>query len=515
MLRTLPVSAACLLLNACFERRGPPGAESDAAPPSAVLVFSDAGVAINTDAGAGAPVDEEVLGTVHDSLPFRPDGTQVASIAWRTWVYTDTGPKRTRYGYLRAGSVVDARGPVIKNAGCEGGWYRINPRGFVCLGKGAAVDTNHYTVTVSGVRPARGQGLPYRYAMSSQTPPYLYFKLPTLEQMTKLEGKGTFQHAASWRLRVARRRLGALADDPPPPPSFLTTSDELVKPYGVKRQLHYSVHAGRASADSGFAIARIFEWQARLFGVTTELDVIALDRTKLVKQSEFRGVELGAGEDLPVAFIEGHYATKFALDRETFVAVERLARRQGVKLTGQVSGRGVRFHEVRGGGWLSPTGARIVPKRESFPSFATGSRKWIDISIKHQTLVAYVGTKAVYATLVSTGLGGMADPEKVPSTVRGTFMIHAKHLSSTMDGEEDKSDSFNLRDVPFVQYFHKGYALHGTYWHDEFGKVRSHGCVNLSPIDAAWLFEWTDPSVPPGWHGRLNKDRGTVVYIHV
>ena len=59
-----------------------------------------------------------------------------------------------------------------------------------------------------------------------------------------------------------------------------------------------------------------------------------------------------------------------------------------------------------------------------------------------------------------------------------------------------------------------GFALHGTHWHDEFGKVRSHGCVNLSPLDAAWLFEWTDPVVPPGWHSVLNKDRGTVVIIH-
>ena len=53
-----------------------------------------------------------------------------------------------------------------------------------------------------------------------------------------------------------------------------------------------------------------------------------------------------------------------------------------------------------------------------------------------------------------------------------------------------------------------------AYWHDEFGKVRSHGCVNLAPKDAAWLFEWTDPSVPVTWHGVLNKERGTVVYIH-
>jgi lipoprotein-anchoring transpeptidase ErfK/SrfK len=93
-------------------------------------------------------------------------------------------------------------------------------------------------------------------------------------------------------------------------------------------------------------------------------------------------------------------------------------------------------------------------------------------------------------------------------------MIHAKHISSTMDGEDDVSDSFELRDVPHVQYFHKGYALHGTYWHDDFGRPRSHGCVNLSPVDSAWLFEWTDPVVPEGWHAVLNKERGTVVYIH-
>jgi hypothetical protein len=77
----------------------------------------------------------------------------------------------------------------------------------------------------------------------------------------------------------------------------------------------------------------------------------------------------------------------------------------------------------------------------------------------------------------------------------------------------DKADS-SLLDVPFVQYFHQGYALHGTYWHDEYGRVRSHGCINLAPIDAAWLFEWTDPPVPPHWHHVINRERGTVVYIH-
>jgi lipoprotein-anchoring transpeptidase ErfK/SrfK len=146
---------------------------------------------------------------------------------------------------------------------------------------------------------------------------------------------------------------------------------------------------------------------------------------------------------------------------------------------------------------------------------ATGDRKWVDVSIKEQTLVAYVGRRAVYATMVSTGRGGLGDPETQQATVRGSFMIYQKDVSSTMDGEDDvAADSRALRDVPFVQYFHKGFALHGTYWHDDFGKVRSHGCVNLSPIDAAWMFEWTDPSVPSDWHGVINKDRGTVVYVH-
>jgi lipoprotein-anchoring transpeptidase ErfK/SrfK len=67
--------------------------------------------------------------------------------------------------------------------------------------------------------------------------------------------------------------------------------------------------------------------------------------------------------------------------------------------------------------------------------------------------------------------------------------------------------------VPFVQYFHKGYALHAAYWHDDFGHAHSHGCVNLAPVDAAWLYRWTDPRMPTGWHGAMVKE-GTIVFVH-
>ncbi|MFO7179739.1 MAG: hypothetical protein DIU78_013660, partial [Pseudomonadota bacterium] len=125
-----------MLALACA-RKEPPGAER-------IAVERVVG-STEPDPAAKRPATRTrgLLGTVGDNLPFAPDGTRIGSIAWRTWVYTDVGPKRGRYGYLRAGAVVDARGPEIVNERCPGGWYRINPRGFVCQGVGATLDLNH------------------------------------------------------------------------------------------------------------------------------------------------------------------------------------------------------------------------------------------------------------------------------------------------------------------------------------------------------------------------------------
>jgi hypothetical protein len=78
------------------------------------------------------------------------------------------------------------------------------------------------------------------------------------------------------------------------------------------------------------------------------------------------------------------------------------------------------------------------------------------------------------------------------------------------------ASGFELRDVPWIQYFASGYALHGAYWHDVFGVPRSHGCINLAPIDARIVFRWTDPPLPDGWHGiNIGTDmgEGTTVVI--
>jgi hypothetical protein len=504
VVRTVAWTSA--LFSVACARGEPPGAERDAGSTVLIRVADTLAPRASAPKSAGAPVP----GSREDNLPFLPTGTRAASIAWRSWIYTDTGPKRTRYGYLRLGAVVDVRGPPITNDGCEEGWYRVNPRGFLCLGLGATLDLAHPAAVASARRATRGQGLPYAYALSNETAPLLYFRLPSVREMRESEQDDVLGRGAVMRERLKAQGLettfplGA-------PPGFLLGGTKLPKPFGVKQTLRYVYHAGAADPDSGFALSETFDWEGRPFGLTTELDVIALDRTKPVKPSDFRGVALADGDDLPVGFSMPRGAERYERVGNQSLPRGTLGWREAVLLSGNE--RPGALLEAKDGTLISKPTTRVVPKRTSFPSFATGDRKWLDVSVKDQTLVAYVGRKPVYVTLVSTGRSGMADPEKTDATIRGSFMIYQKEVSSTMDGAEDKSDSFNLRDVPFVQYFHKGYALHGTYWHDEFGKARSHGCINLAPVDAAWLFEWTDPSVPSDWHGVLNKERGTVVYV--
>ena len=118
----------------------------------------------------------------------------------------------------------------------------------------------------------------------------------------------------------------------------------------------------------------------------------------------------------------------------------------------------------------------------SYYSGASYGERWIDVNLSTQTLTAYEGQVPVYSTLVSTGMWGTP-------TVVGTFQIYVKHYSALMTGGSGAS-YYYLPDVPYVMYFYGGYGLHGTYWHNNFGAPMSHGCVNLSVGDAAWLFNW-------------------------
>ncbi len=112
------------------------------------------------------------------------------------------------------------------------------------------------------------------------------------------------------------------------------------------------------------------------------------------------------------------------------------------------------------------------------PAPAPSGAKWIDVDLSSQRLTAYQGNTPVFTTLISGGL------PRTP-TVVGRFKIYAKYASTRMTGP-----GYDLPNVPYTMYFYKGYAIHGTYWHNNFGRPMSHGCVNMRTQDAAWLYNW-------------------------
>jgi lipoprotein-anchoring transpeptidase ErfK/SrfK len=489
---------AISVLAAACSHREPPGRRSDLAT---TIDFS-------VPTAEPSPRPASAPSAAPEAAPRRvqrepsPD-SRIGSIAMRTWIYDQPDNRARKLGYLRAGAVVDRSPDPVGTKGCEGGWYRVPPRGHVCVGKGATLDLTHPIVQAASGAPRRGQPLPYDYAMSGTEPPHLYFRLPSVADQQRVEG----QRRAGAALPPALAKLPVSEV-----PEFLLSGRDLPQPYGSDKNLSYSVHRGRARANSAFGFSTLFEWTDRRFGLTTELDLVALDQTKPAVYSQVRGIELVSGGR--PAFVLASGTRAYVPSGATFKPAQGIPGRTGFELTGKEHGGASGLLETTAGVWLPAPALVVGELRKDRASHAERGKKWISVSIEKQLLIAYEGERPVYAALVSTGRGGMGDPETSFATLRGTFMIRAKHVSGTMDGEEGSDEAFDLRDVPYIQYFHEGFALHAAYWHDEFGKPRSHGCVNLSPTDAAHLFEWTDPKVPAEWHGATSPQGGTLVYVH-
>jgi lipoprotein-anchoring transpeptidase ErfK/SrfK len=107
-------------------------------------------------------------------------------------------------------------------------------------------------------------------------------------------------------------------------------------------------------------------------------------------------------------------------------------------------------------------------------------KRWIEIDLTTQRLIAWEGANPVYAVIISTGKDGTPTPT-------GTFAIQSKYETARMQGE-----GYDVPDVPFTMYYYRGYAIHGAYWHNNFGTPVSHGCTNVAVNHAEWLFNWAD-----------------------
>ncbi|WP_437667375.1 L,D-transpeptidase [Sorangium sp. So ce1182] len=541
---------------------------------------------------------------------------ELASIARETWIFAEPGWTSRRIGYLRAGAVVARRPEPSGRASCAGGWYRIEPSGYVCIGASATLNVHDLAVEASSRRPLRRfaaaappappqlpgeatpsaphaalaaldlrgeaaptaptdadaplgahpgaagaapgplagvldatpaahpgaagaapgplagvldatpaahpgapdaelaawlNGLPYTYVMSRSPTPPLYARLPSDEEQRRAEPD---LGAHLLRAATAARAPDFVA----PPPADATPSVLL---YGRPapglagdRRSPDALVLGRARTRSGFALLSTFDHDGRRFGLTTDLTVLPLDRTRVIRPSAFSGLQLPEDVGLPVAFAKRRHATRLVPGERGGLTRAPLRFREAIPLSGASRHvGGVAYLEARDGSLVRADEVVRVDPLPGAPAWAVRGRKWIDVSINQQSLVAYEGSRPVYVTLVSTGADGLGDPKTTRSTVQGLFRIHTKHVTVTMDGDEEDEDPFDFRDVPFVQYFTEGFAFHAAYWHDDFGTARSHGCVNLSPLDAAWLFEWTTPEVPAAWHGALSLRKGTLVSI--
>ncbi len=245
--------------------------------------------------------------------------------------------------------------------------------------------------------------------------------------------------------------------------------------------------------------------------------------------STFEGIKITEMKVERVGFVNNNnayvYSEPSRQKKNRVTKVERYTPFLVLETVGKGSSRFYRFDE---GGWLAASDVR-VSRPSDIPKGVDASEKWIDVDTDAQIITAYEGDKPVYITMISSGK--FSSP-----TVKGSFRIWAKLAAIAMDNTDDpvepstittdeivesteitqeKPRLYSLQDVPWTQFFFESYALHGVYWHDAFGNRRSHGCVNLSPKDAMWFYNWTEPVIPPGFwavHTTANHP-GTLVRV--
>ncbi|MBZ0288908.1 MAG: L,D-transpeptidase family protein, partial [Anaerolineae bacterium] len=131
-----------------------------------------------------------------------------------------------------------------------------------------------------------------------------------------------------------------------------------------------------------------------------------------------------------------------------------------------------------------PAAGLYTPRAEEAPPAPTTSGKSILVSTGEQRIYAYENGQLVRSHLTSTGLP--ATP-----TVLGDYKVYVKYVADDMSGPD-----YFLPQVPYTMYFYQGYGIHGTYWHNSFGRPMSHGCVNLPTPEAQWFFDWASVGTP-------------------
>jgi hypothetical protein len=368
-------------------------------------------------------------------------------------VRQDPAGTAARRGAVGLGARVEVFGERT-GPGCATPWLMIGPLAWIC-GEGAGP----LGTIAREPPPLRApDGLPYDYFFVGRDGSFGYRNLDTAEEGVP---DAQLQPGFGVALRFTRTRPGT-SD------VFGLTSHRYWIPMRDLSGPVRSPGALGAALDDSLAIGFVIADEARVYSAP-----------KLAKRTEAKLSRLTR-----VDVLEEHVA-----GRETWLRVgeEKWLRARDV---------------------TQP--ARVPPPAEARPG-----ERWIDVDLARQVMTAYVGTRAVYAAPVSTGRGA---PGSELATPPGVHRLWVKLAATDMDNLEnlEAEENYAIQAVPWVQFFERGYGLHGAFWHRAFGRVQSHGCVNLPPGDAEWVFRWSSPRLPEGWTAVLPTDYepGTIVNVH-
>ncbi len=526
------INASGFAVAACGHRTGTDGDR----PPGNIQVAANVRLAFMPGLGAS-------------NFPVpAADGPKLAPLTMAVPVRARPDRTSESVGLLRVGARVSRSDQPVSVRECPGGWYAVRPVGFVCVGNDASTELQNSIARAINVEPDRARPMPYHYGFLRAIAPY-YLKVPSKDEQFKYEMR-LERHLRNWKkFESAWDTMDIGANDvkldsdgfaigevpknslkPSPNERYGGNGDDRVPWWLVpQRQIPnlsnfrappFAAIADRVKRHSGVALIGTFtasdQAQYRRFAITTDARLVPADKVKPSSGSPFHGEDI-RNIGLPVAFARTTKAHFWDLDNSRAKEGESLVPRQFVALSGTVRElRGNRMVQTRNGRWIDSAELWIAASPSAMPPWASKNIRWVDVGIINQVMVLWEGQRPTYVTLVSTGRDGLGDPQQTRSTPQGTFRIYQKHVTSTMDSDV-ADEEFELRDVPWVMYFKGGYALHGAYWHDDFGRARSHGCVNLAPIDARLVFQWASPQVPEHWHSVTSGstfEEGTIVNIN-
>lgn len=408
-----------------------------------------------------------------------------------------------RIGYLKKGQRMMVGDPKFSSESCPKGWFELDTGGFVCQGRGMLVGTKPRFIPRPPPEGNWDELEPYRHGFIRRDWTPAYKRMPTEE-------------GHLWQPPEREMEDSDEAADGGPPELETVPHDEEELDGGVnyykytKRRFRNVVQM----LSRGFWVAvgnRTFDESLHKFYYETiKGHFVPAENVHLIRPPTFKGYEVTGETPLPGAIVSDRHASFFALRNNKFRGIGPVDRLMSYRVLDIMESGKIPYYRIERDRWLKSKQVAFFDLVAP-PEGVGAEEKWIRVDLTHQTLVAYDGTQPVYATLVSTGL-----PESEETvTPRGKFRIRFKHLSDDMAGTVGDDDAYSVEDVPWVQYIHNNVAFHSSFWHSSYGNPKSHGCINLSPADARWLFNWTLPALPKGWHAvaATEKNPGTLVII--